>query len=157
MEYNEYGDGRSVGDAIQSNVVLVKKNKPAWQKDKYNLPGGKIEEGETPLEAARRELEEETGRIGDALTLSGKIITSDNEIVYCYRTVIAGWFEINPRDEETESIGWCPINVGTDSPAFKINLIPNLKVMIPFMHYKIDGWVLSDFENNDNTFKVSLT
>ena len=42
-------------------VLIVKKDRPEWQKGRYNLPGGKIEEGEFPEEAAIRELEEEAG------------------------------------------------------------------------------------------------
>ncbi len=42
-------------------VVLIKKNKPAWQSGKLNGVGGKIESGETPLQAMIREFEEETG------------------------------------------------------------------------------------------------
>jgi len=30
------------------NVVLIEKQKPEWQKGKYNAVGGKIEDGETP-------------------------------------------------------------------------------------------------------------
>lgn len=42
-------------------VALICKDKPAWQKGALNGIGGKIEEGETPIEAMVREFEEETG------------------------------------------------------------------------------------------------
>ena len=42
-------------------VLLIRKNRPAWQAGKLNGVGGKIEPGETPHEAARREFREETG------------------------------------------------------------------------------------------------
>lgn len=47
----------------KDQVVLIKKIKPAWQKDSFNGVGGKIEEGETPEEAMQREFFEETGVI----------------------------------------------------------------------------------------------
>lgn len=37
-------------------ILFVRKPKAKW-----NLPGGKVEDGETPIEAAVRELAEETG------------------------------------------------------------------------------------------------
>ena len=45
----------------KQNVLLIKKNRPAWQAGKLNGVGGKIEEGETPAQAMVREFEEETG------------------------------------------------------------------------------------------------
>ncbi len=45
----------------KNRVLLILKNKPAWQKGKVNLVGGKIEPGEEPEQAAQRELKEETG------------------------------------------------------------------------------------------------
>lgn len=42
-------------------VVLIQKNSPAWEAGCYNAPGGKVEQGETPAMAMRREYFEETG------------------------------------------------------------------------------------------------
>lgn len=56
----EYCVGFLFSDA-KTHVALIKKNKPEWQKGRYNGVGGKIEAGETPLEAQVREFEEETG------------------------------------------------------------------------------------------------
>jgi len=42
-------------------VSLILKNRPVWQAGFYNAIGGKIEPGETPLEAMKREFIEEAG------------------------------------------------------------------------------------------------
>jgi 8-oxo-dGTP diphosphatase len=44
-----------------SKVALIRKNKPVWQKGCLNGIGGKIEEGETPIDAQEREFKEEAG------------------------------------------------------------------------------------------------
>jgi 8-oxo-dGTP diphosphatase len=44
-----------------TQVVLIRKNRPAAQVGKLNGVGGKVEQGETPLEAMTREFREETG------------------------------------------------------------------------------------------------
>ena len=49
-------------DNSSENVLLIKKNRPAWQKGKLNGIGGKIEEDESPLNAMRREFKEETNQ-----------------------------------------------------------------------------------------------
>jgi 8-oxo-dGTP diphosphatase len=45
----------------KQNVLMVEKNRPDWQKGKLNGIGGKIEEGEKPVDAMVREFREETG------------------------------------------------------------------------------------------------
>ena len=44
-----------------TEVVLIKKNRPDWQKGLLNGVGGKIESGEDPITAMIREFKEETG------------------------------------------------------------------------------------------------
>lgn len=42
-------------------ILLIKKNRPEWQKDKLNGIGGHIKEGESSIKAMVREFAEETG------------------------------------------------------------------------------------------------
>lgn len=48
-------------DSRAKYVVLIRKEKPAWQQGLYNGVGGKIEASESGHEAMAREFEEETG------------------------------------------------------------------------------------------------
>lgn len=45
----------------QSRVVLIRKNRPAWQADKLNGVGGHVEDAEPRENAMEREFREETG------------------------------------------------------------------------------------------------
>lgn len=48
-----------------NNIILVKQFRYAHRKELIELPAGKIDLGETPIEAAKRELLEETGFVSD--------------------------------------------------------------------------------------------
>jgi 8-oxo-dGTP diphosphatase len=65
----------------RSRVLLIRKRKPVWQAGKLNGVGGKIEAGETPLQAMVREFEEEAGlRLKDwteVVTLRGEPTPAD--------------------------------------------------------------------------------
>ena len=48
-------------DENEKNVILVRKERPEWQKGALNGPGGHIEDGESMLVAMAREFKEEVG------------------------------------------------------------------------------------------------
>jgi 8-oxo-dGTP diphosphatase len=47
--------------ADEREVVLMRRTRPAWQAGRVNALGGKLAPGETALDAARREVREESG------------------------------------------------------------------------------------------------
>ena len=57
----------------QQEVVLIKQYRHGHQDISLELPAGIIDPGEEPLQAAIRELEEETGYVGDGAQLFWKI------------------------------------------------------------------------------------
>lgn len=62
----EYVVGFCFGSEIlKGTVVLLRKNKPEWQKGLLNGPGGLIEKDEPPLAAMVREFYEEVGVLTD--------------------------------------------------------------------------------------------
>lgn len=121
------------------SVLLIEKDRPSWQKDRYNLPGGKIEPGETPEAAAVRELEEEAG-IKPCLpaTLMGAIMGSWGT-VFCVTVPIFD-ATINQPDGESEKVFWTPWYKVQDSPL----LIPNLRAIVPMMMANQSDWVIKD-------------
>lgn len=121
-----------------TDVLLVLKDRPPWQAGMLNLVGGKIEEGETPVEAALRELKEEAGLEGRRPVLMGKV-TGSWGTCYCVRVSV--WFEkAVPAEGETEEVTWAEWQELCNHE----RLIPNLRVVIPLMVTGIMDWVVFD-------------
>lgn len=120
-------------------MLVIEKDRPAWQKGRLNLPGGKIEPGETPVDAAFREMMEETGlKTGEIVQMG---VMRDRDLtIYCMRGWVRPEKQIKPREGETERVYWEEIDAVMKDP----RLIPNLRAIVPLMRCGITDWVLTD-------------
>lgn len=120
-------------------ITLVRKKSPPWQAGKLNLPGGHIEEGEDPKDAAIREYLEE---IGDSICVSfvGKIEGPGHQI-WCYKAHVP--VHVGDGCEDVVLKTW---SVLQKDPT----LLPNLKLLIPLYLAGSTGWVLHDLIDEDH-------
>lgn len=128
-------------------TLLVEKQSPEWQKGKFNLIGGKVEEGETLNNAAIREFNEETGL--------GQLVFHTEYIGYFYGNeptpvqikdvTVNTWeseYEVHlfvfhltekrnpsPHESEKEKIFW----KSSQDLLTESRLMKNLKILIPLM------------------------
>ena len=98
---------RSVAVIVRDGKILMEKVH-FFERDFYTLPGGGIEEGETPEEAALRELKEETG-------LEGKLIRPLS-VQYKGEGGIDYSFEVEISDDAVPVTGYDPEYAGKDNP-----------------------------------------
>lgn len=125
-----------------ADILVIERKKKDWQEGKLNLPGGRIEDGETAEEAAIREIGEEANINATSASLIGSMHHADS-IIY----VMACGFD--PDDAEVKSsaegdVSWI------DYPDLLSNprLIPNLRVIIPLAIAGVRGWQLYSGETD---------
>jgi 8-oxo-dGTP diphosphatase len=114
------------------NVLLIRKTKPPWMKGKLNGIGGKIEHGESPINAMIREFKEETGCNGPLWKLLGTLENPDFEMYVFYdfsdRAMLEARTQVDDvgRGEGTiEYVNYFPVFPHT------IDRMPNLRWLIP--------------------------
>ncbi|MBI1826118.1 MAG: NUDIX hydrolase [Planctomycetes bacterium] len=69
------------------HIVMIRNTRVAAGQELWELPAGTLEPKETPLETARRELEEETGYKAEQFTSLGNFFTSPgvmNEVMHVF-------------------------------------------------------------------------
>ncbi len=77
----------------QNELYFVRQYRYPYHEVVLELPAGKLEAGEDPLEAGKRELREETGVVGSRYAELGKLYPSPgytNEIIYLYACRVSG-------------------------------------------------------------------
>lgn len=121
---NEYVCGFLFDKQVQQ-VVLIWKEKPAWQKGKLNGVGGKIEPGETPFQAMVREFKEETGLQVDNWKPLADVNGEDWRVHFFFAQDDKNQFEY-AKTMETEEVGKIEVDrLG------EFECIPNLYWLVP--------------------------
>ena len=91
-------------------VTLVRQRREAARKDLLELPAGTLEEGESPLASAKRELEEETGLTGGTWRELTAFYTTPGfcrERMHLFAAEGVERGEASPEDdEELELVRW---------------------------------------------------
>ena len=119
-EKREYPDRPYVGVGVivfrDKDVLLVKRNKDP-NKGFWSIPGGKQILGETLVEAAQRELVEETGVRVDSLLLvdvaDAIISDAEGKIKYHYTLVdyMGHWYSGHSRaGDDAQEVRWVHMN-----------------------------------------------
>ena len=107
LEYPDWVNVIAITD--EGLFVLEKQYRHGLGKTCYEIPAGVIEEGETPLEAAKRELHEETGYGEGAwrelMSVSGNASTTNN-LSHCF--IATGVRKISGQNlDRTEDLEVC--------------------------------------------------
>jgi 8-oxo-dGTP pyrophosphatase MutT (NUDIX family) len=100
----------------EGRVALVRERYEDWEDEQWSLPSGAVEPGESPVEAAVRELLEETGlrvRV-DQLTLMAEVLVvsgdgTSRSTAWNYRAEVPdGDFAIDDPDSSVQEARWFP-------------------------------------------------
>lgn len=111
-------------------VVLIEKQKPEWQKGKFNGVGGKVEESDPdPMYAMTREFQEETGVLIHTWDHFADMVFENDimgggAIVHCFRTFTNQVIECKTIEQEK-------IVIIHSDELNKYPVIKNLLILIP--------------------------
>ena len=96
---------------IKDNEVVVTKYKKGNKKEEYyDIPGGKIEEGENQKQTAIREMKEETGINIQNLKYKGIMTIEYPDRMFIFDTFISKEYEGEPQEFEENTSEWIDID-----------------------------------------------
>ena len=94
---------------IKNNNVVATTYKQGNKEEYYDIPGGKIEEGELPEQTAIREMKEETGLDVKDLTYKGNMIIEYPNRIFDFDVFVATESEGKTQDFEENTSEWIEI------------------------------------------------
>lgn len=99
-------------------ILLVRQYRTALERITIEVPAGKLDPGEDPLDAARRELSEETGYTSDSIRHLASIATAagySDEIIHIYMATGLHAGKAHPDDDEFIAVEWVSLECLIDS------------------------------------------
>ena len=101
----------------EGEVIMVRQFRYAFEQVLLEIPAGKLEPGEDPLEAALRELEEETGTVAKSVEHMGELYTTVaifDEKIQMYLATGLTYKNAHPDDGEFLEVEKIPLNTLVD-------------------------------------------
>ena len=117
-EVVEHSGGVSVAALTdEDELIFVRQYRYPYSKELLELPAGKLEKGEDPLEAAKRELEEESGVVAGTIEHIGELYTTVailDEKIQMYLATDLTYKNAHPDDGEFLEIEKIPLSTLVD-------------------------------------------
>ena len=134
---------RHIGSAVmmavdeKKRILLVKQYRLPAERYLWELPAGRLDPGETPLKAAKRELAEETGYKAGKWTKLASFWVSPGYVqermtIFLARDLVEG--EATPMDDEQIETGWFKRKQIAEMIAKGV--IQDAKTMVGFLTWK---------------------
>lgn len=121
-------------------IVLVRQYRHGSEEITLEIPGGMIEAGQTPLEAAERELAEETGYTTDSMHYLGKVRPNPaifNNFCYTYLAWNAAQ-TLSAEPDETEEIEVITVGIDEIPEIISRGIIDHALVLAAFQHFYLN-------------------
>lgn len=96
-----------------NHIILKQEYRHCYGQDLIEIPAGVLEDGENPLETAKRELEEETGYVGKKWTYLGKTVESSAKLTNYMHIYLA---------EDCEKVSGQNLDYGEDIEVIEMDL-----------------------------------
>jgi 8-oxo-dGTP diphosphatase len=128
----------------KGELALILKTHPAWQAEKLNGIGGKIDEGESALQAMQREFTEEAGADVKGWREFALLKVQDGQVHFF---VAHGDYDIQSMTDET--VGWYDV-----SDLSKLPLLQNTKWLIPLALDQGNKYATIDYFQADSEEKA---
>ena len=127
-----------------NKVITIKYKKGNKKEDYYDIPGGKIENGELPEQTAIREMKEETGIEIKNPKYKGNIIVEYPDRIYDFDIFITNNYKGEPQEFEENTSEWIDIKTLLQ----KEKILSNLMILNKFF---IKGLI-----NDEYNFKLKI-
>ena len=111
-EFVEHGGGACVLYVKDGKVLLVRQYRYAYGESIYEIPAGKLDKREDPMQAAIRELEEEGGLMAEEVKLLYVMYPSPgytNEKIYIYQALSARETKAHLDEGEFLDVEYVPL------------------------------------------------
>jgi len=140
-------------DTDADRVVLVRKNRPEWQRGRLNGVGGKVEPGESHADAMPREFAEETGVHLAIDWHHFASLTWEQGIVHFYRAFAPRSVLDECRTVTDESIEQHRIHALLAPGHGRNYVTPNLLWLVPLAAHRHDTYDVIDVVETGTTMR----
>lgn len=138
-EIVRHSGGACVVYEEDGKIAFVRQYRYAYGESVIELPAGKLNQGEDPMQTAKRELEEETGVIAEHLTLLHQVYPTPgytDERLYIYLAKDGKKGKKNLDEDEFLDVVWIPVAQAKEM--LKTGEIKDAKTLVGLYRYFLD-------------------